>query len=169
VPVPGPSAAVTALSVYPYDHFVFYGFLPAKASERLRVLHTLQDSAYPVVFYEAPHRIVPAFADLITVFGSDAQAVLFKELTKVYETAMKDRLVNLLAWLNDSVHHRKGEFVIIVEPPGRNKDESAAERALDLLVPHLPLKQAASIAAALSGASKNRLYQKALQWQKKCE
>jgi len=169
IPVPGPSAVMTALSAYPFSRFLFYGFLPSKRGDRLKALEALKYCPYALVFYEAPHRIVDLFVDLIETFGADTMAILAKELTKVHETIVKNNLEKLLAWLQADDKHQKGEFVVIVEPVEQMSDNRTGEKALAILMQHLPLKKAAAVAATLSGDSKNRLYEKALQWQKSCE
>ena len=169
IPIPGASAAITTLSAHPFSHFLFYGFLPSKAGDRLKTLRELSHFPYALVFYEAPHRMIDLFLDLIEVFHGARQAVLAKELTKVYETILKDSLEGLLSWLKADENHQKGEFVIIVYPQQEVKDENEGEKALAILLQHLPLKKAVAVAAALSGISKNHLYQRALQWQKNCE
>src|SRR5688572_16526952 len=88
VPIPGPTAAAAALSASGFagPQFLFYGFLPARAGERRQALEGLAATPYATVFYEAPHRIVEAVADLAAILGAARRVVIARELTKVFET-----------------------------------------------------------------------------------
>ncbi len=170
VPVAGPSAAVCALSVagLPTDRFVFEGFLPAAAAARRRRLQALTQEPRTMVFYESPHRIVETLHDMSEVLGGDREAAVARELTKVFETVRRDRLEHLLAWVKKDPRQRKGEFVVIVHgcPEERGRvQEPEIERVLRVLLSQLPVKQAASLAAELTGRKKNELYRAALKLQ----
>jgi 16S rRNA (cytidine1402-2'-O)-methyltransferase len=123
VPVPGPSAAVTALSVsgLPTDRFLFVGFLPARRAARRRALEELADRPETLVVYESPHRLLEALGDLREVLG-DREAFLCREATKVHEEYRRGTLRALhdLLAARDEV---KGEVVLVVA------GASAAERA----------------------------------------
>lgn len=161
VPVPGPCALVCALSVagLPTNRFCFEGFLASKGGARRKQLHALQNESRTVVFYEAPHRIVATLADCVTVFGDERQAVVARELTKAYESVIRDSLGNLLARWRDGVEPAKGEFVVLIDgAPVVSESDLDAERVLRILLEELPLKQAASLAAQITGVGKNCLY-----------
>ena len=167
VPVPGVSAVIAALSVagLPTDRFVFEGFLPAKSSARQQRLEKLKEDTRTVIFYEAPHRIVEMLKDCQTVFGDKRKVVLTRELTKTFETIHGDEVDKLVLWVEADENQRKGEFVVLVH--GAEARDSAsidveAERILLILLKDLPVKQAASLAASITGLKKNALYQYAL-------
>lgn len=163
--VPGPCALVAALSVagLPSQQFYFAGFLPAKASGRDKGLKALVAQACTLVFYESPHRILESLAGMEKVLG-DRPAVIARELTKQFETVLSGALSELQQQLKADPNQQRGEFVVMVAGAPET-DEAAAEgeRVLDiLLAEQLPVKQAASLAAKITGASKNALYAKAI-------
>jgi 16S rRNA (cytidine1402-2'-O)-methyltransferase len=166
-PVPGPNAAVAALSVsgITAPHFLFYGFLPAKAAARRRALSTLARLPYTLVFHEAPHRVEECVADLFAVLGGERRIVLARELTKLFESVHSCTLAEAQDWLAPDPKRRKGEFVLIVEGAvaGKAEDGGFAQRALAVLLGELPLKQAVNLAAKIAGGKKNELYKLALQ------
>ncbi len=126
-PVPGVSAAVAALSVcgLATDRFVFQGFLPARQGKRRETLRQLQGDDRTLVFYEAPHRIREALADMGEVLG-DRAAVVGRELTKVHEELLRGRLSQLAGELEETP--ARGEFVIVVE--GRGETPGVDEETL---------------------------------------
>lgn len=167
VPVPGPSALIAALSVsgLPTDRFCFEGFLPRKAVARQERLKALSTEAATLVFYESSHRILAALTDFVQIFGADRRAVVARELTKLHETVLSATLGELQLRLEEDEVQRKGEFVLMVAgAPARSDDDVSKEAGLILkvLLDDLPLKQATTIAARLTGVPKNRLYQMAL-------
>ncbi|HSH12309.1 MAG TPA: 16S rRNA (cytidine(1402)-2'-O)-methyltransferase [Desulfurivibrionaceae bacterium] len=115
VPIPGPSALATAVSVagLPGSGFVFLGFLPGKAGERKRLLQSLAAGELPVIFYESPHRLVKSLTDCLEIFG-DREVFVGRELTKLYEELLHRRLSEVLA---DFAGRReiKGELVVVVK------------------------------------------------------
>lgn len=168
VPVPGVSAVITALSVagLPTDRFVFEGFLPSKSSARQQKLEKLKDDSRTVIFYEAPHRIVEMLKDCQLVFGGNRKVVLARELTKTFETVQGDVLDALIPWVEADENQRKGEFVVLVHGAETKEDtgiDAESERILLILLKDLPVKQAAALAASITGFKKNALYQFALE------
>ncbi|WP_455204731.1 16S rRNA (cytidine(1402)-2'-O)-methyltransferase, partial [Kaarinaea lacus] len=167
IPLPGANAAITALcaSGLPSDRFCFQGFIPAKATARQKYFQALQDDARTLIFYEAPHRLLESLKDMKTVFGADRQAVLARELTKTYETIRQDSLQNLKTWVQSDIHQQKGEIVILVAGQVDVSEDTQlhSEKILDILLAELPLKQAAALAAKITGQKKNYLYQRALE------
>ncbi len=170
-PVPGPNAAVAALSVagITAPHFLFYGFLPAKAATRRRELAALARLPFTLVFHEAPHRVEESVADLCAALGGNRRIVLARELTKLFESVHSCTLDEARSWLAADPHRRKGEFVLIVERAGpeEKEDDALARRALAFLLDELPLKQAVNLAAKIAGGKKNELYKLALARKKK--
>lgn len=167
VPVPGPSALIAALSVagLPTDRFVFEGFLPPKAAARRGRLQALAAESRTLVFYEASHRIQESLADLAEIFGAGREAVIARELTKNFEQVESATLAELNAWLAADANRLRGEFVVLVAgaPAAEEADiDPEARRVLDILRRELPVKQAAALAAEITGARKNALYQLAL-------
>jgi len=171
VPVPGPAACIAALSVagLPADHFVFEGFLPARATARRRRLEELARERRTLVFHESSHRIVECLGDMAEIFGGERPAVVARELTKMFETIESDALGALLGWLQADPDQQKGEFVVLVQgSPVAGDDvlDEAARQVLAVLVAELPLKQATSLAAKITGLSRNELYAHALEMKK---
>ncbi len=165
VPLPGPCAATTALSASGLadEHFLFYGFLPSKGGQRRQALEALREHPYALVFYEAPHRVLETVADLAAVFGGERTLVVARELTKLFETVHSLPLADAGAWLQADANRQRGEFVLIVSGAPEGADDGEGERVLKLLLDDgLPVKQAAKLAAAITGAAKNALYQRAL-------
>ena len=166
IPIPGASAAIAALSASGLNepHFMFYGFLPNKSAARRTVLKSLISYPGTLVFYEAPHRIVECVADLCAVLGGERQIVLAREITKLFETIHTCALCDAEAWLQSDSNQQRGEFVVMVSgavpEPGLSAETLAV---LSTLLDELPLKQAVQLAAKITGASRNELYQRALQ------
>ncbi|MGB9093851.1 MAG: 16S rRNA (cytidine(1402)-2'-O)-methyltransferase [Gallionella sp.] len=166
VPVPGASAAMAALSAAGLNeaHFLFYGFLPNKSSARRTALLSLADYPFTLVFYEAPHRIVECVADLCGVLGGERQIVLAREISKLFETIHACALHDAESWLKSDTNRQRGEFVVLVSGavprPGLSADTLGT---LTKLLDELPLKQAVHLTAKITGASRNELYQRALQ------
>nr|WP_241085203.1 16S rRNA (cytidine(1402)-2'-O)-methyltransferase [Candidatus Vondammii sp. HM_W22] len=165
-PLPGPSAAIAALSAagLPTDRFRFEGFSARTSSARKGVFETLKDEPLTLIFYESSHRIQASLADMAALFGEGRQCVLARELTKLHETIIQCTLGELCRLLENDPDQRKGEFVILIA--GATQDDELlspeALRILKLLVDELPVKKAAALTARITGEKKNRLYQQAL-------
>jgi 16S rRNA (cytidine1402-2'-O)-methyltransferase len=165
VPIPGASAAITALSASGLtdEQFHFVGFLPAKVGARRTALEKLATIEAALVFYEAPHRVVETVDDLLAGLGGEREIVIARELTKLFEQIVRLPLVEAPAWLAADSNHQRGEFVLIVAGPApREGLDAEAERVLKALLAELPTKQAAKLAAEITGVGKNELYQRAL-------
>ena len=163
-PVPGPSAAAAAFSAagFPSSGFFFAGFLPASGSARRRSLAAL-DLPWPVVLFEAPHRISDTLQDLVAQLGPEREIVICRELTKKFEEVARLPLGQGARWL-DAPHRQQGEFVLVLAPGGEKPGDGAdAERVLAVLLEALPPSEAAKLAARITGAPKNELYRKALE------
>ncbi len=169
VPIPGACAAIAALSAagLPTDRFCFEGFLPAKSKQRLQQLELLRHETRTLIFYETPHRILECLQDMQTVFGAERQAVVARELTKLYETIHSASLVDLITWVASDANQQRGEIVLLVAgAPEQAPEQADTDAMLKILLAELPLKQAVDLAAKLSGKRKNELYERALHWQK---
>jgi 16S rRNA (cytidine1402-2'-O)-methyltransferase len=166
LPLPGASAAITALSASGLvnDRFYFVGFLPAKAKQRESALQELIAVPATLVFYEAPHRILDCVEALSGVFEPTRQVVFARELTKLFEEIHRCPLADALAWVKADAHREKGEYVVLVEGAvaGSDAEELEAERILNILLAECSVKQAASLAAQITGRKKNALYDRAL-------
>lgn len=165
VSVPGPSALVAALAVagLPVERFAFEGFLPAKREARRRRLAALAREPRTLVFYEAPHRILPTLEDLAALFGPDRGAAIAREITKVHEETRRATLEGLIAWLRERPERRHGELVILVAPAeAAESDEASDRRLLEILLGYLSPSHAAAAASAISGHARNTLYRLAL-------
>jgi 16S rRNA (cytidine1402-2'-O)-methyltransferase len=161
-PVPGACAAIAALSVagLPSDRFVFEGFLPPKATARRTRLHMLAGESRTLIFYESSHRIVDTLRDLAEVFGATREAVVARELTKLYETVLSAPLGQLVERVAAEADQQRGEFVLVVE----GTDDAGARlaegrRVFELLRSELAPARAAKLAAAISGAPRKALYE----------
>ncbi|MFZ6773839.1 16S rRNA (cytidine(1402)-2'-O)-methyltransferase [Undibacterium sp. SXout7W] len=166
-PLPGASAAISALSASGliHDQFYFVGFLPAKAGQRDSALRSLQHVSATLIFYEAPHRIVDSVQALLDIFGSDRQIVLAREVTKLFEEIHRCPLKDAPAWLQSDAHREKGEYVILLDaaPESAADQDLEARRVLSILLEECSVKQATALAAQLTGQKKNALYQLALE------
>jgi 16S rRNA (cytidine1402-2'-O)-methyltransferase len=165
-PIPGPNAAITALSAAGMAEtaFLFYGFLPAKAGARRKALEGLRGLPHALVFYEAPHRIAECIDDLAAGFEPARTVVFARELTKLFESIHRCRLDEAQAWLAADDNHRRGEFVLIVSgaPQVDGALDAEAERVLALVAADLPPAKAAKLAAAITGVPRDVLYAHAL-------
>ena len=165
LPLPGPSAAITAFSAagFSADRFLFVGFLPSARPARRKALEAL-DMACPVILYEAPHRVAETVQDLAERYGGAREIVIARELTKKFEEIARLPLAAAAEWLAAAPHRQQGEFVLVLGPataqPG--VDETEAERVLAVLLEALPASEAAKLAARITGASRKALYEQAL-------
>ena len=165
VPIPGPSAVTAALSAagLPTDRFCFEGFAPAKRAARQQWLRDLASEERTLVMFESVHRIADCLSDLVDILGADRKAFIARELTKMYEQCVQANLGQLRQLIDDGEIVGKGEFVIVVSGA-----EPSIESALDIdrllteLAAHLSAKDAARVAANISGQKKNDLYQRLL-------
>jgi len=171
VPVPGPSALITALSAagLPTDRFVFEGFLPHKAGGRRERLAPLANETATLVFYESKHRIIETLTLMAEAFGEQRQACVARELTKTFETFYQGTLAELIDALQADEHQTKGEFVVMVagNPAPATATAFDTDKLFRLLLAELPPKKAAAILADLTGENKKALYQQALEIQGK--
>ena len=162
VPLPGPCAAIAALSAagLPSDRFCYEGFLPAKSKGRRDVLKELEAEPRTLIFYESTHRLLESLEDMVTVWGEGRYVVLARELTKLFETVLDGDLAGLLAKVEADENQRKGEFVVMVQGAGDDEEAQLAHgrRVYAKLSEHLPPSTAAKLAAELTGAPRKALY-----------
>ncbi|MCO5978605.1 16S rRNA (cytidine(1402)-2'-O)-methyltransferase [Ideonella oryzae] len=173
LPLPGPSAVVTALSAAgcvsaagPGFHFA--GFLPAKGQDRETGLQAALAQPCPTVLFEAPHRI-ESLADRLAELAPDRPVTVCRELTKQFEQIDTLPALQLPAWFAADAQRRKGEFALVLHAPAPARVDDPGlppevERALRVLTRDLPLKQAVALASELTGAPRNALYEQALAW-----
>lgn len=164
--VPGASSITAALSVagLPTDRFLFEGFLPARQAARRRRLGELAGIPCTLVLLESSHRVAASLADLAAVFGSEREAALARELTKAFETVRLDRLGALAEWVAADPDQQRGEHVILVagaQPAPATAEGPDADAVLAALrAEGIGARQAARIAARLTGEPKNALYRR---------
>jgi 16S rRNA (cytidine1402-2'-O)-methyltransferase len=172
VPVPGPSAVTAALSAsgITAPQWLFCGFLPATATARRAALTRVRDYPGAIAFYEAPHRIAATLDALVAVLGQERRLVIARELTKRFETIHRCRVGEAPAWLAADPDRARGEFVLIVDAPGAaipaGNNADAHDRMLSTLLAELPVAQAVRLAVKLTGAPRNKLYERALRLSK---
>ncbi len=164
VPVPGPCAIITALcaAALPTDRFIFDGFLPPKSTARQQYFSSMLKEERTLVMYESPHRIQESLSDMVSVYGADREVVLARELTKTFETFLRGSLADVLARVESDNNQRKGEFVVMIRGALQAKKLDVSDdaiRMLTVMADELPLKQAASLTAKITGYKKNKLYQ----------
>jgi 16S rRNA (cytidine1402-2'-O)-methyltransferase len=169
IAIPGPCAAIAALSIagLPTDRFCFEGFLPARGAARRQRLETLAEEPRTLVFYESPHRIVEVIEDCAVAFGDARQAVIVREATKLHETTYRAPLGALQAVTQSDSDVSRGEIVLIIagapalQAAGEGYD-ALLDKTLKVLMAAVPLKQAAALAAQITGARDNEAYKRAL-------
>lgn len=161
IPLPGPSAVVTALmaSGFSADRFTFAGFIPARPKERRDFLAGLSGHQWTLVFFEAPHRLAESLADLAAAFGP-RPALLAREMTKIHEEYLSADLAALAA--DVAARPRKGEITLVVE--GFRDDGAKAPLDLDRLEALArsdprPTKVLAAELAAETGRGRSEIYQ----------
>ncbi|MCO6519729.1 MAG: 16S rRNA (cytidine(1402)-2'-O)-methyltransferase [Snodgrassella sp.] len=162
LPVAGPSAVMTALSVagVTQSDFYFAGFLPAKNGERQQRLQDWQEVSYPVVMFETPHRITDTLAQMALLFPQRS-LMLAREISKTHETYLCGTVAEIQMVLDKDANQKRGEMVLVLHPAQLEKNvdlSSEAVRVMQILVQELPTKQAAVLAAQISGENKKALY-----------
>ena len=167
IPIPGPNAAIAALSSsgVASSSFSFFGFLPAKQASRLKLLKTKRSLDETIIFYESPKRILATIKDMMAVFGETRRVCLAKELTKSFETILNDNLIALIDYLESDPSHQKGEFVLIVSPDDKidfDEAKSELEKILPILCDEMGASKASKLASKITGLDKKYCYKKAI-------
>ena len=163
VPLPGASSVTTAISAAGLGgdgQFLFHGFLPAKTGERQSAVQALAAEPRAVVLLEAPHRIA-ALGDALARLG-ERPVTVGRELTKQFEQIATLPCAELPAWLAADAQRQRGEFALVLHPAPGADDSAESERVLRLLLAELPTKSAVKLAADITGAPRNALYERAL-------
>lgn len=168
VPIPGPSAVITALSAagLPTDRFSYEGFLPAKNQKRLQVLESLQSDTRTLVFYESPHRLIDSLQALKTVLGEDRQMVAAREMTKTYEQFVSGTIEEVWCYFSENPGKVRGEFVLMVMGDVAEPQQEAGdydELIVCMLKQNLPVKQITDILVDYSGQKKKAIYSRVLE------
>ncbi len=161
IPVPGPNAAIAAYSAsgFAAESFQFVGFLSAQKKKSLDDL----DVPWPVILYEAPHRVLQTVAALLARFGPARELVIAREITKKFEEVARMRLADAAGWFAAGAHRQQGEFVLVLGPgEAKSPDAADAERVLGILLRKLPLSEAAGLASRITGVPRKALYASAL-------
>ena len=166
VPVVGASAVMGALSVagVTESDFYFNGFLPPKSEGRKKLFRKWRQADYPVVAFEAPHRIIAALDDMESVFP-EREITLAREMTKAFETFLSGTVREVGQAVRRDGNQARGEMVLVIRPDDMQKEAGLSEDALRVvrvLAAGLPTKQAAELAAEITGENKKALYQAAL-------
>ena len=170
VPVVGASAVMGALSVagVTESDFYFNGFLPPKAGERQKLLAKWAEADFPIVMFETPHRIEASLADMAAQFP-ERRLTLAREITKTFETFLSGTVAEIQAALKNDSNQTRGEMVLVLHPAVKEKHSDlpeAAQNTMKILAAELPTKQAAELAAKITGESKKALYDLALEWKR---
>lgn len=161
--VPGPSAVIAALSIagLATDEFGFYGFLPSKTQARQKRLAELSCLTHTWVVFESSHRIAYALADCVETLPVDCELLLARELTKKFEQTKRGSAQEVYAWLMQDDNRRRGEFVLVVSGATSAAEHTLsieARHVIDVLGAELPTKQAATLAAQITGQKRNAFY-----------
>ena len=161
--LPGPCAAITALSVsaLPTGRFAFEGFLPAQKKERKARLEGLKTEERTMIFYEAPHHLRGTLADLLAAFGPERPLSLCRELTKLHEEIQRTSLGEAAAFYE--ANEPRGEYVLVLGGAAPRQSETlspeqAAALARDLIAQGIRTKDAVKQVAEETGVAKNALY-----------
>lgn len=169
IPLPGPSAVTTALSVTGdwAATFTFLGFLPTKAKQRAACLQPLASHPHAMVFYEAPHRIIETVQALADAFGGARRLFIAREITKLHEALHACTLAEGPTWLKEDANRQRGEFVLVVQgaparPADADADAVAHDGLLTLLLEEMSVSAAARVAASITGVTRQALYARAL-------
>ena len=168
IPIPGCSAAIAALTAsgIASDKFTFYGFLPKTKVKRAKELRKLTNRSETLIFYESVHRIVKTIESMKEIFGENRNAVLCKEITKLYESFLGSNLLEISNYLSNNPERLKGEFTIIVQGKRNTSiDYEKIDFILSLLTLELSLKSSIKICAKITGYSKKIIYAHALEKQ----
>ena len=168
VPIPGPSAVITALCAagLPTDRFSYEGFLPAKAQKRINVLTELKDDTRTLVFYESPHRLMDTLPALLEVLGTNRQMSVGRELTKTYEQFVSGSIEAVFNYFTENPGKVRGEFVLMVMGAVLEEDvdiNDYDDLMRSMLKQGLPVKQISEIIADYTGEKKKPIYNRVQQ------
>lgn len=165
IPLPGPCAAITALSAsgISTNQFCYEGFLPKKKRKRYEKLKNLSFETRTIIFYESPKRLLKTIEDIVKIFGPNRNIFLAKELTKIWELICRTTTLNLLNLIKKNENYRKGEITLIIE--GNKEKKKFSKKiinTLNLLNNILSFKESIKLTAKIHKLGKNNLYQYAI-------
>ena len=168
VPIPGPSALITAFSVagISSNQFQFIGFLPSSQSKCKLALKDIFSMNMTTILYESPRRVIKTLTAIVDIFGPEQEIVIGRELTKLFETIYKGEAISLLDKISKNPNDQKGEFVIILsrmekKPPIQS--DISDDHLLKVLLSELPLNQAVKLTATILKKKKKEVYNQALE------
>ena len=165
IPLPGPCAAITALSASGISthRFCYEGFLPSKKKLRRNLLHSLKKEKRTIICYESKHRIIETIKDIINEIDKNRHIVIAREITKKWEIIYGNKAYLILSWLKSDInYYNKGENVIVIDGYKELKDTNFPDKVIDtfiLLRKFLSLKQSVLITSKIHKINKNNLYQ----------
>lgn len=172
IPIPGPSAVITALCAagLPTDRFSYEGFLPAKANKRLAALESLAKDSRTLVFYESPHRMTDCLDSMLQAFGAEREIVVARELTKKFEQFVSGTIQYAVDYFTENSDKVRGEFVLMVKGHIVESDEEsegkiiAQDKMIEVMLKQsLPVKQISEMIAEITGEKKKPIYQRTLE------
>lgn len=166
IPLPGPCAAITALSAsgLSSNHFCYEGYLPKKKNERIKKLNILKYETRTIIFYESTHRIIKSMEDICKIFGNNRNVVIAREITKLCESIKKLPIMKLIEWIKAKKNRTKGEIVLIIEGYKKitdniiNNKKNNFEKIFLKLKKYMTLKEISKFIAEIYGLNKNKIY-----------
>lgn len=172
VPLPGPCAAITALSAsgLPANRFCYEGFLPTKCNSRKNYLQKIAQEPRTLIFYESRHRVLESLQDMYVIWGNSRYIVLAKELTKKWETILGGSAEELIKWIQSNQIHQRGEIVLVVEgctTKNTNIPISKILHTFSLLKEELSFNKAISYTAKICNIRKNIIYRYIIEYNTK--
>lgn len=167
IPLPGPCAAITALSAsgISTNRFCFEGFVPKKKNEKKKKLYELIDEKRTIIFYESPKRLKETLKEINSIFIPERYISLAKEMTKIWESIIKLKSSELYNLVKNNKNYCKGEIVLIIEGCKKlknNKISKKAIRTLILLNKNIPFSQSIYFTSKIHKIKKNTLYKYAI-------
>jgi len=170
-PIPGSSSLVAAFSISGIEstQFQFYGFLPNAAGKSKKLLQQIYDQTLPTIIFESPHRILKTLSLVRDIFSPIHEIFIARELTKIYETIYKDKVVSIIERLESHPEEQKGEFVIILSPPEKeilHSETLLINEALKIMLKELPLNQSVKLISSIFKKNKKEVYNQALELKK---
>ncbi|QJC32305.1 16S rRNA (cytidine(1402)-2'-O)-methyltransferase [Enterobacteriaceae endosymbiont of Donacia dentata] len=163
IPIPGPCAAILALSVsgLATDKFCYEGFLSKKTSKRIKRLNELKFENRTIIIYESKHRILKCLYDIENIFGKNRYIIFAKELTKKWENIYGNNISNLIKWIKLDINRLKGEIVLIIEGYNYKINKKISSKIIQtflILKQELSIKKAINITSKIYSIKKNILY-----------
>ncbi|CAL4318435.1 Ribosomal RNA small subunit methyltransferase I [Buchnera aphidicola (Pterocallis alni)] len=162
IPIPGPCAAITALSASGLSSNTFYyaGFIPKKKNTRINFLKKIKNKQTTVILYESCHRIIHTLNDITNILGSKRKIVFAKEITKKWEKIKYGTSIQILTWLQKDPCRQKGEITLLIKHKKKKKKiiSSKIKKTLHLLIKYLSMKKSIELISKIFKIKKNDLY-----------